>query len=141
VSASDDCTVYLWDPASLREKPVARLLSHQKQVNFVAFSPDMTLVTTTGWDNVTRIWSARDGKFMHSLRGHVGPAYQCAFSADSRLLVTCSKDCTVKMWDLRSGKMVNDLPGHQDEVYAVDWPPVGKLVGSGGKDNAIRIWS
>ena len=141
VSASDDCIVYLWDPTNLGEKPLARLLGHQKQVNSVAFSPDMTLVASTGWDNVTKIWSARDGKFMHSLRGHVGPVYQCAFSADSRLLVTCSKDCTVKVWDLRSGKMVNDLPGHQDEVYAVDWSPAGKMVGSGGKDKAVRIWS
>jgi len=141
VSASDDCTVYLWDPTNLGEKPLARLLGHQKQVNFVAFSPDMTLVASTGWDNVTRIWGARDGKFIHSLRGHVGPVYQCAFSADSRLLVTCSKDCTVKVWDLRSGKMISDLPGHQDEVYAVDWSPAGKMVGSGGKDKAIRIWS
>lgn len=141
VSASDDCTVYLWDPTNLGEKPLARLLGHQKQVNSVAFSPDMALVASTGWDNVTKIWDARDGKFMHSLRGHVGPVYQCAFSADSRLLVTCSKDCTVKVWDLRSGKMVNDLPGHEDEVYAVDWSPAGKMVGSGGKDKAIRIWS
>jgi ribosome assembly protein 4 len=141
VSASDDCIVYLWDPTNLGEKPLARLLGHQKQVNSVAFSPDMTLVASTGWDNVTKIWGARDGKFIYSLRGHVGPVYQCAFSADSRLLVTCSKDCTVKVWDLRSGKMVNDLPGHQDEVYAVDWSPTGKMVGSGGKDKALRIWS
>jgi ribosome assembly protein 4 len=80
VSASDDCIVYLWDLTSLGEKPVARLLGHQKQVNFMAFSPDLTLVASTGWDNVTRIWSARDGKFMHSLREHVGPVYQCILS-------------------------------------------------------------
>lgn len=140
VSASDDFVVYLWDPINLGKKPLARLLGHQKQVNFVAFSPDMRVIASTGWDNVTKIWSSTDGKFLHSLRGHVGPVYQCAFSADSRLLVTCSKDCTVKTWDLRSGKMVTDLPS-EDEVYAVDWSPAGKMVGSGGKDRATRIWT
>lgn len=73
VSASDDCIVYLWDPTNLGEKPLGRLLGHQKQVNSVSFSPDTTLVASTGWDNVTKVWDARDGKFLHSLRGHVGP--------------------------------------------------------------------
>jgi ribosome assembly protein 4 len=97
VAASDDCIVYLWDPTNLGEKPLARLIGHQEQVNSVAFSLDTTLVASTGWDNVTKIWGAQDGKFVHSLRGHVGPVYQCAYSADSRLLVPCSKDCTVKV--------------------------------------------
>lgn len=39
VSASDDFTMYLWDPAS-STKPVARMLGHQKAVNHVTFSPD-----------------------------------------------------------------------------------------------------
>lgn len=58
VSASDDFTMYLWDP-SQGTKPVARLLGHQKQVNHVVFSPDGNLIASAGWDNHTKIWSAR----------------------------------------------------------------------------------
>lgn len=58
VSASDDFTIYLWDP-SKGTKPVARLLGHQKQVNHVTFSPDGALIASAGWDNHTKIWSAR----------------------------------------------------------------------------------
>lgn len=58
VSASDDFTMYLWDP-SQGTKPVARLLGHQKQVNHVTFSPDGLLIASAGWDNHTKIWSAR----------------------------------------------------------------------------------
>lgn len=83
---------------------------------------------------------SRDGKFMHTLRGHVGPVYQCAFSADSRLLVTGSKDTTLKVFDTRTGNLKHDLPGHEDEVFAIDWSPDGGKVGSGGKDKAVRIW-
>jgi ribosome assembly protein 4 len=57
-SASDDFTMYLWDPAE-STKPLARLLGHQKQVNHVTFSPDGTLIASAGWDNHTKIWSAR----------------------------------------------------------------------------------
>lgn len=58
VSASDDFTMYLWDPSS-GTKPVARMLGHQKQVNHVTFSPDGRVIASTGWDNHTKIWSAR----------------------------------------------------------------------------------
>ena len=104
VSASDDFTMYLWEP-SKGTKPVARMLGHQKQVNHVTFSPDGLLIASSGFDNHTKIWNARDGKFINTLRGHVAPVYQCAFSPDSRLLVTGSKDTTLKVWDMRTHKL------------------------------------
>jgi ribosome assembly protein 4 len=140
VSASDDYTMYLWDPGTMGHKPVARLHGHQKQVNHVAFSPDGTLIASAGWDNHTKIWNARDGKFLATLRGHVARVNQCAWSADSRLLLTASKDTTLKLWNSRTGKLVMDLPGHEDEVFACDFAPDGKRVGSGGKDKAVRLW-
>ncbi|KAI9764821.1 MAG: hypothetical protein M1835_007495 [Candelina submexicana] len=139
VTASDDFTMYLWEPTT-STKPLARLLGHQKQVNHVTFSPDGLFIASAGFDNHVKLWNARDGKFIATLRGHVASVYQCAFSPDSRLLVSGSKDTTLKVWDTRSGKLSMDLPGHKDEVYAVDWSPDGQKVGSGGKDKAIRIW-
>ena len=139
VTASDDFTMYLWEPTS-STKPVARLLGHQKQVNHVTFSPDGLFIASAGFDNHVKLWNARDGKFLFTLRGHVGPVYMTCFSPDSRLLVSASKDTTLKVWDIRTGKLKEDLPGHQDEVYAVDWSPDGGKVGSGGKDKAVRVW-
>lgn len=37
------------------------------------------------------------GKFVATLRGHVGPVYRLAWSADSRMVVSASKDSTVKV--------------------------------------------
>lgn len=139
VSASDDCTIYLWSP-STSTKPLARLHGHQKQVNQVIFSPDGLLLASAGFDNLIKLWSALDGTFIATLKGHVGPVYMVAFSADSRLLVSASKDTTVKVWETRSGKMVNDLPGHLDQVFAVDWSPDGERVASGGADKVVKIW-
>lgn len=61
VSASDDFTMYLWEPSS-SNKPVARLLGHQKEVNYVTFSPDMAYIASAGFDNHVKIWNGRDGK-------------------------------------------------------------------------------
>lgn len=69
----DDFTMYLWDPTNHGTKPVSRLLGHQNKVNHVQFSPDGTTIASAGWDNHTKLWNARDGKFMKSLRGHVAP--------------------------------------------------------------------
>jgi ribosome assembly protein 4 len=139
VTASDDCTIYLWAP-SQQTKPLARLIGHQKQVNHVTFSPDGTTIASAGFDNHVKLWNANDGKYLHTLRGHVGAVYMVAFSPDSRLLVSGSKDTTLKAWEVRTGKLAENLPGHKDQVFAVDWSPDGERVGSGGQDKAVRIW-
>ncbi|KAI0459330.1 soluble quino protein glucose/sorbosone dehydrogenase [Xylaria acuta] len=139
VSASDDCTVFLWDPESQGSKPVTRLMGHSKQINFVGFSPDGRLIATASFDNSIKIFD-KEGKFLASLRGHVAPVFQVAFSADSRLLASCSRDTTLKTWDMRTFKLKTNLPGHEDEVWALDWSPDGTCVASGGKDKAVRVW-
>lgn len=55
VSASDDFTMFIHEG----KKQVARMQGHQKQVNFVCFSPDGTQIASCGWDNHTKLWSAR----------------------------------------------------------------------------------
>ncbi|OAA61758.1 WD repeat protein [Niveomyces insectorum RCEF 264] len=139
-TASDDFTMYLWDPMHQGTKPVTRMVGHQKAINHVTFSPDGLFVASSSWDNHTKIWRATDGSFASTLRGHVAPVYQCSWSADSRLLATASKDATVKVWNVRAAKLAADLPHHEDEVYAVEWSSDGQRVASGGKDKAVRLW-
>ncbi|KAK5720092.1 ribosome assembly [Elasticomyces elasticus] len=141
VTASDDCTMYLWNPSGATPtKPVQRMIGHQKPINHLAFSPSGTTIASCGFDNHVKLWDAATGTFITTLRGHVGAVYMCCFSPDSRLLVTASKDTTIKVWDVRTGKLRENLPGHADEVYAVDWGGDGERVGSGGRDKAVRIW-
>lgn len=140
VTASDDFTMYLWEPLK-SAKPVCRMTGHQKLVNHVLFSPDGRYIVSASFDNSIKIWDGLKGTFIGTFRGHVAPVYQTAWSSDSRLLVSCSKDTTLKVWDVRTRKLNVDLPGHADEVYAVDWSLDGKKVASGGKDKMVRIWS
>ncbi|KAL8753156.1 MAG: hypothetical protein Q9184_005506 [Pyrenodesmia sp. 2 TL-2023] len=139
VTASDDNTIFLWDPL-VTTKPLVRLLGHQKQVRHVTFSPDGARIASSGFDNAVKLWNAHDGKLITTLRGHVGAVYISCFSPDARWLVSGSKDTTLKVWDVQTGKLKQDLPEHHDEVYAVDWSPDGSMVGSGGKDKAVKLW-
>ncbi|KAJ1675271.1 hypothetical protein EV182_001590 [Spiromyces aspiralis] len=138
VTGSDDFTMYLWDPAK-SNKPLARLVGHQKLVNHVSFSPDGRLIASASFDNSVKLWDGHTGKFIASLRGHVAAVYQLCWSPDSRMLVSGSRDSTLKLWDLRTKKLKQDLPGHADEVFTVDWSPGGDRVVSGGKDRVLKV--
>lgn len=140
VTASDDFTMYLWNPLK-STKPITRMTGHQKLVNHVAFSPDGRHIVSASFDNSIKLWNGRDGKFISTFRGHVASVYQVAWSSDCRLLVSCSKDTTLKVWDVKTKKLAVDLPGHKDEVYTVDWSVDGKRVCSGGKDKMVRLWT
>ncbi|KAK9240406.1 WD40-repeat-containing domain protein [Lipomyces kononenkoae] len=148
VTASDDQTMYLWNPfpkgtvdeSSVSAKPVARMVGHQKPINHVAFSADGRTLASCSFDNSIKLWDGQTGAFLTTLRGHVAAVYMCSWSADSRLLATGSKDCTVKVWDVRNGRLYMDLPGHKDEVYAIEWSSDGKVVASGGRDKTVKLW-
>jgi ribosome assembly protein 4 len=99
ISGSDDHTLFLWSPSS-SSKPLARLTGHQRQVSHVTFAPDGRWAASAGWDGAVRVWDGRTGKFVATLRGHVGPVYRLAWSADSRMLVSASKDSTLKVCPL-----------------------------------------
>ncbi|TFK68735.1 WD40 repeat-like protein [Pluteus cervinus] len=141
ISGSDDHTLFLWSPndkSSTKQKPVARLTGHQRQVSHVAFSPDGRWAASAGWDSSIRIWEGRTGKFVATLRGHVGAVYRLTWSADGRMLVSASKDSTLKIWDLKTYKIKVDLPGHTDEVYCVDF--VADKIVSGGRDKTVKMY-
>jgi ribosome assembly protein 4 len=140
VSASDDFTIFMWDPEHSK-KPVGRMTGHVQAINHIAFSPDGRYFASASFDRKVKVWDGRTGKFVATLSGHVASVYQVCWSADSRLIVTASKDGTVKVWSLRNLKKAKfTLPGHLDEVYAVDWSPNGQRVCSGSKDRTLKIW-
>ena len=55
VTASDDFTMYLWDPLKA-SKPITRMTGHQKLVNHVAFSPDGRYIVSASFDNSIKLW-------------------------------------------------------------------------------------
>ncbi|KAG6331511.1 hypothetical protein ID866_7575 [Astraeus odoratus] len=157
-TASSDRTVRIWDPQGGKQLIV--LKDHAHWVTTLALNTDFVL-RTGPFDHTSKkpasdeqaqalalkryealvsrsAGSGNLGKFVATLRGHVGPVYRLAWSADSRMVVSASKDATVKIWDLKSYKLKVDLPGHTDEVYCVDF--VADKIVSGGRDRTVKIW-
>jgi ribosome assembly protein 4 len=160
VSASDDFTLFLWDPSDSK-KSVVRLVGHQQPVTTISFSPDGRYLASGSFDKKVKLWDGKTGKFLCNFNGHVGAVYQVCWSSDSRYVVSASKDSTVKVWPaprtaaiaasntLESkgdatpavkATAISTLSGHLDEVYALDWSPNGAMLASGSKDRLVKIW-
>ena len=65
------------------------------------FSPDGRLLASASFDKSAKVWDGVTGKFVCTMRGHVGPVYRVTWSGDSRMLVTASEDSTMKLWDVK----------------------------------------
>lgn len=61
---------------SVRDQPEEHSHGHQQLVNHVCFSPNGQWIASASFDNSLRIWDGVTGKYITTLRGHVGPVYQ-----------------------------------------------------------------
>ncbi len=60
-------------------------------------------------DGTVRLWDARSGEALATLRGHEGGVRAVGWSADGSKLVSGSYDGTVRLWDARSGEALATL--------------------------------
>ena len=68
----------------------------------MAFSPNGKYLATGSDDNTARVWDAKTGKELLTLRGHAGYVPSVAFSPDGKQLATASGyhgRWEIKVWD------------------------------------------
>jgi WD40 repeat protein len=119
---------------------VPRCAAHNGRITRVLFSPNNQTILTTSEDGLARLWTARSGALLHTLKGHTGQIHSAAFSPDGKYVVTGSNDQTAIVWDTASGKSFHILKGHEDRIVDLAYSPDGKTVLTGSRDGTSRLW-
>jgi DNA-binding beta-propeller fold protein YncE len=91
-------------------------------------------------DLTVKVWDARTGQELLTLRGHTRLVNSVAFSPDGARLASGSGDQTVKVWDARTGQELHTLRGHTRAVTSVAFSPDGACVATGSEDKTVKVW-
>lgn len=113
---------------------------HNGTASIRAFSPDGTLIASTGWDETLRLWDVHARKRRAILTGHTDWISECAFSPDGTMIVSASWDGTLKLWDVATGQELATLIGHTWGVGDCAFSPDGTLIASASRDWTLKLW-
>jgi WD40 repeat protein len=91
---------------------------HLSPVYCIVFDRPGERFVTGGDDNIVKIWCAKTGWLIHTLRPHqtlnnhfrppqVGVIVDVTISQDNSVLATCSSDHTIRIWDFETFEMLS----------------------------------
>jgi WD40 repeat protein len=119
----------------------------------VAYSRDgKLLVSVSEFDEQIKLWDARTGKLLQSLKGGGEGYSRVAFSPSGKSLVTAGRyldedikdpDPTVRLWDLQTGQLrrvFRGSAGGDRPVWGLALSPDGKLLATGRLDGTLTVW-
>jgi WD40 repeat protein len=123
------------------EGGIFTLHGHTDLVACVCVSSDGKRVASGSWDKTARIWDARTGLPLLTVKGHTNWVTSVAFSPDGTKLATAGRwEPTANIWDSRTGQRLLQLKGHAGGVSSVKFSPDGSRLATVGNDTMIRIW-
>lgn len=123
VSASDDCTIKLWDipegglTSALSEHSV-ELLGHRRKITQLEWHPSTeNVLISAGFDNLVIVWDVspeplNGNSILKIIDCHVDQIYSLAINRDGSHIATTSKDKVLRVIEPRSGIVVAQGMAH-----------------------------
>jgi WD40 repeat protein/transcriptional regulator with XRE-family HTH domain/energy-coupling factor transporter ATP-binding protein EcfA2 len=125
---------------SILTSRVELVLHHDSSVWSVTFSPDGARIATASQDKTAKIWGAKTGQLLLTLKGHTDSVNSVIYSPDGKLIATASDDHTAKIWDAVTGKELLTLTGHTAQVWRIAFSPDGTRLATTSIDHTAKVW-
>lgn len=117
----------------------ATLEGHDSYVVDLAFSPDGTLLASTG-NEQTLLWEVDRARLVGELPGTMDHPASVQFSPDGRRLYVVGYYGEVRAWDVQSGDPLPPLID-EDPLHAMAFAPGDPhLLAAGYADGTVRLW-
>jgi WD40 repeat protein/serine/threonine protein kinase len=107
----------------------------------LAFSPDETLVVTSGLDFTVKVWRLATRHEIARLIEHTWNVSTIVFSPDGKMLLTASFDNTIRLWDTATWREAGLLKGHMGGVSSAIFSGDGRTVLSISVDGVMKMWN
>ncbi|ETO11923.1 hypothetical protein RFI_25452 [Reticulomyxa filosa] len=164
-SASEDCTVRLWDIEKVRILHVFE--GHGHSVMCVDISPLQSHKAKDGINNniggsgysicsgsldgTIRIWDIEKTKESTVFKEHESGVLSIQYGSNelgdigcANTILSGSTDKTIRLWDIREKKEINRFDGHTNRVLCVQYSPFvsanSNVICSGSSDGTVRFW-
>lgn len=144
-SASDDCTVRLWD---LDTKTCIKVFEgHVGQVQQVLPLPrefEFEAAEADDTEDDASTSTSAGGDLVTVLRNGMSPTrtFGTAFSGDRpqppRYMLTGALDSTIRLWDVSTGRCLRTFFGHVEGIWALAADTL--RVVSGAEDRMVKVW-
>jgi WD40 repeat protein len=116
------------------------LAGHSGAVSSLDFSPDGTLLASTGQDHTVRLWDTATGQAVQVLQGGSHSVKGVDFGPDGNILAAIESDQTIALWDLSTGQIVRRIGSPELQACGLEFSPDGTLLASGHIDALVRLW-
>jgi WD40 repeat protein len=137
LSTGANGAVKLWS----RGGSVRTLQGHLGAVFVGRFDPMGRWIVTASEDGTARVWSARGGQLLQTIRAHGRPVRDAVFApGQCPKLATVGDDGNLRLWSTRSWREQAIFAAHGEAAEHVVFLGGGGQVASGGADGYVRVY-
>ena len=128
--------------------PQCSQVGDTRPISNCCFNEDSTLLLTSSWSGMSKLWALPDCQLVQTLRGHNchvgGAAFRPGTKPDTKGEVTmasCAADGMVKLWTFENEEAIADISGHAPHrVSRLAFHPSGRFLGTACYDASWRLW-
>ena len=91
---------HLCDRSQFPLQTVRTLSQSEGEIWYLAFSPDGSMLATSGFDKSVIVYDTATFEEKYNLADHTKAVPYLAWSPDGSGMITCSQDHTAKIWDM-----------------------------------------